>query len=442
MRPTVSDTATESSPSQLPSHATARPVVAVIGAGPAGLMAAEVLAQGGAAVEVYDAMASAGRKFLLAGKGGLNLTHSEPLAEFVGRYREAAPVVQAWLEKFSPDDLRAWAHALGVNTFVGTSGRVFPEEMKAAPLLRAWLARLRRQGVRFHMRHRWVPCERPMGEPGPQTLCFETPAGRVEHTADAVVLALGGGSWSRLGSDGRWVAPLQAWGVSVSALVAANCGFETRWSTHLVERFAGTPLKNVTLRLATADGVAFERLGECVVTASGLEGSLVYAASALLRRVIEREGTATPTLDLLPHRTEAALTEALAKGRGARSFSNHLREQTGLTGARAALLREGLDAGEWNDITHHPARMAQRIKALPITLHATRPLDEAISSAGGVRLGELDSGLCLNRWPRLALAGEMLDWEAPTGGYLLTASMASGRVAGQGLLAKLGLAEK
>ena len=405
----------------------------MVGAGPAGLMAAEVLAAGGAQVDVFDAMPSAGRKFLRAGKGGLNLTHSEPLPAFVQRYAARAGQVGGWLQAFPPQALRDWAAGLGINTFVGSSGRVFPAEMKAAPLLRAWLHRLRASGVRLHMRHRWRPSLDVTAE-GERLLRFETPNGLVEQRADAMVLALGGGSWPRLGSDGRWLTALEAAGIGCVALRPSNCGFEVGWSEHLAGRHAGAPLKGVRLDFEGHDGRAFHRKGECVLTATGLEGSLVYAASGLLRDEIEAAGAAGITLDLLPERTQDELALALARGRGARSFANHLREQTGLHGAKAGLLREGLDPSAWQELTRDPAATAARIKALPITLVATRPLDEAISSAGGVLLESLDEHLQLKGHPGVACAGEMLDWEAPTGGYLLTACFASGLVAARGLL--------
>jgi uncharacterized flavoprotein (TIGR03862 family) len=305
--------------------------------------------------------------------------------------------------------------------------------MKAAPLLRAWLHRLRAAGVQLHMRHRWQPGLDTTPE-GERLLRFETPGGPVEHRADALLLALGGGSWSRLGSDGSWMPALQAAGVACAPLRPSNCGFDIGWSEHLAGRHAGAPLKGVRLDFEGQDGGAFHRKGECVLTATGLEGSLVYAASALLRDEIDATGTAHITLDLLPDRSPEELATALARGRGARSYANHLREQTHLHGAKAGLLREGLDAAEWQALTQDAAAMARRIKAVPLTLRATRPLDEAISSAGGILLEALDEQLQLQGHPGVACAGEMLDWEAPTGGYLLTACFASGHVAASGLL--------
>ena len=419
------------------------PRVAVIGGGPAGLMAAEALAAGGAQVDVYDAMPSVGRKFLLAGKGGLNLTHSEPLDPFIGRYAERSNTVAAWLQQLSPQGLRDWAQGLGVDTFVGTSGRVFPAEMKAAPLLRAWLHRLRTAGVRLHSRHRWSSFETTPGAAGALSrmgVRLDSPMGEVIVHADAVVLALGGASWPVLGSDGTWVPLLQARGVDIAPLRPSNCGFDVGWSPFFAERFAGAPMKSVALRfdadLSDGAGAPFERQGEFVITATGIEGSLVYAASARLREHIARHGTATLTLDLVPARDAGRLAQALSKGRGTSSLSKHLKEHAGIDGVKAALLREGMSSPELSALAEHdPAALARRLKAWPLTLTAPRPVAEAISTAGGVRLEALNEHLMLKALPGIFCAGEMLDWEAPTGGYLLTASMASGRVAGQGALA-------
>ncbi len=407
--------------------------VVVIGAGPAGLMAAETLLAGGAAVEVYDAMPSVGRKFLLAGKGGLNLTHAEPDAAFRSRYGERSTEVGRWLDRLDAQGLRDWAAGLGIQTFVGSSGKVFPAEMKAAPLLRAWLHRLRMQGAVFHMRQRWTGALQPTSGAGWQ-LEFSGPDGVRTVQADRVLLALGGASWPQLGSDGAWQAWLDEAGVPVAPLVSANCGFEVRWSAFLRERHAGQPLKAVRLRHRDGQGQLFERTGEAVVSDYGLEGGLIYAASAPLRRDIAARGPAQVELDLLPQRSLEEVTAALARGRGSRSWTNHLREQTGLAGVKAALLREGLDAAAWPALQTQPAALARRIKALPLCLEAPRPVAEAISSAGGVRLEGLDASLQLRSHPGVACAGEMLDWEAPTGGYLLTACFASGRVAAEGLL--------
>ncbi len=408
------------------------PQVAVIGGGSAGLMAAEALLQGGARVDLYDAMPSVGRKFLLAGKGGLNLTHSEPLDAFIRRYGERADAVAPWLAALSPAALRDWAQGLGVSTFVGTSGRVFPAEMKAAPLLRAWLHRLRAAGLCLHMRQRWSGWA---ADAGASALLLAGPDG--EHTvqADAVVLALGGASWPQLGSNGAWVPWLADRGVAIAPLRPSNCGFDVGWSAYFAQRFAGAPIKSVRLVFVDTLGQRFDRPGEFVVTAGGIEGSLVYAASALIRDEIERSGQATVHLDLVPGRDEARLAAALAKGRGARSLPNHLREQAGLDGVKAALLRERWTADELAQrVAQAPAELAREIKAWPITLTAPRPVAEAISTAGGVRLDAVDERLMLRALPGVFCAGEMLDWEAPTGGYLLSACFASGLVAGQGVL--------
>ncbi|MFT4193431.1 MAG: TIGR03862 family flavoprotein [Ottowia sp.] len=427
--------------------------VIVIGAGPAGLMAAEALSRAGVAVEVFDAMPSAGRKFLLAGRGGLNLTHSEPLAPFIGRFRqgggEAADAVAGWLRDFGPDAVRDWAAGLGVQTFVGTSGRVFPTEMKAAPLLRAWLHRLRHPDtpgaapVRFHMRHRWVGWAAPdtpdsiaagaCPESAGGTFCFESPAGPVTLRPRAAVLALGGGSWPRLGSDGAWVPWLAQAGAEVAPLAPANCGFDVGWSPHFAERFAGQPLKNVALSFTGGRGRRFARRGEFVLTATGIEGSLVYAASSLLRDEIAQGGHATLHLDLLPARTPEQVRAAVAHPRGSRSLSSHLRSRLGLAAVHTALLHEVLSPAQ----LHDAAALAAAIGALPITLRAPRPLAEAISSAGGVRFAALTDALELRARPGLFCAGEMLDWEAPTGGYLLTACLASGARAARGVLRRL-----
>jgi len=395
--------------------------VAIIGGGPAGLMAAEVLGQAGVNVDLYDAMPSVGRKFLLAGVGGMNITHAEDYAAFVSRYAERAGDLRPLLDAFSPDSLREWIHGLGIDTFVGSSGRVFPSDMKAAPLLRAWLKRLRESGVQLHTRQRWLGWD----EHG--ALRIAGPQGETQVEADATLLALGGGSWARLGSDGAWVPLLQNRGIAIAPLQPANCGFEVAgWSEHLREKFAGAPLKTVSLALP---GEA-PRKGEFVLTATGIEGSLVYALSAPIRNTINRDGAATVLLDLLPDRTLTQIASALARPRGSQSMAKHLHRQLKLDGAKAALLRELTDATTFQA----PQALAAAIKALPIRLVRPRPLDEAISSAGGVPFEDLDEGLMLRRLPGVFCAGEMLDWEAPTGGYLLTACFASGRAAAEGML--------
>ena len=408
-----------------PFHLSMR-TVAVIGGGPAGLMAAEILAQGGIQVDVYDAMPSMGRKFLLAGVGGMNITHSEPFESFLLRYSSRAEAMRPLLEAFPPAALREWIHGLGVETFIGSSGRVFPKDMKAAPLLRAWLHRLRESGVRFHVRHRWLG----WSEGG--ALRFAIPQGEMTVDADAVVLALGGGSWAKLGSDGAWVPLLAQRGVEVAPLLPSNCGFDVAsgWSEHLHTRFAGQPLKTVALRFTDAAGHLHERKGELLLSDTGIEGSLVYALSAPLRDTIAVHGTVTVQIDLMPDKTLARLVAEIAHPRGARSLSSHLQSRAGIKGVKMALLREILSPEQLND----PVKLAHAIKSLPFALVAPRPLDEAISSAGGVRFEALEKHLMLRQLPGVFCAGEMLDWEAPTGGYLLTACFASGRAAGQGAL--------
>ena len=393
------------------------PRVAVIGGGPAGLMAAETLALRGVAVDVYDAMPSVGRKFLLAGKGGLNLTHAEVFDRFLTRYAAASAALQPGLTDFGPDTLRAWSEGLGIATFVGSSYRVFPQDMKAAPLLRAWLHRLRVQGVRFHMRHRWTGWT-PSG-----ALHFSSPTGAVQATPSATVLAVGGASWSRLGSDGAWWPWLAEKGVSLAPLKPSNCGFELAWSERFSSRYAGEPLKSVAIEFE-----GWRQPGEFVVTATGVEGSLVYAASAALRDRIAASGSATFHLDLLPARSLDWVQREVAHPRGPRSLATHLKSRLNLSGVKTGLLWELLSKEAQAD----PAQLAAAIKALPITVTATRPLDEAISTAGGVRFDGLDAHGMLKPMPGVFVAGEMLDWEAPTGGYLLTACFSTGRAAGHG----------
>lgn len=398
------------------------PLVAVIGGGPAGLMAAEILAAGGVRVELFDAMPSVGRKFLMAGKGGMNITHSEPRDAFLSRYGSRRPWLEPLLDDFGPEALRRWLAELGIDTFVGTSGRIFPCDMKAAPLLRAWLHRLRTAGVVFHVRHLW------RGWEGGR-LCFETAEGTRSVAPDAVVLALGGASWAKLGSDGAWVPLLQQRGIPVSRLRPANCGFDVDWSEHFRNRFAGQPVKPVVAGLG--DG----RLqGEFNVTGTGIEGGLIYAFSASLRDEIEARGSAVLQLDLAPGRTLQRLEEDLSRPRGRDSLSNHLRRRAGIEGVKAGLLREMAPPEAFGSA----AGLAAAIKALPLRVTAPRPLDEAISTAGGVAFEALDAHLMLREQPGVFCAGEMLDWEAPTGGYLLTACFASGRAAGRGVLAWLG----
>lgn len=413
--------------------------VAVVGAGPAGLMAAQRLAQQGLRVTVFDGSASVGRKFLLAGRGGLNLTHSEPMAPFVSRYGAQQAVVGDWLQSFGAQQVQDWAHGLGIETFVGTSGRIFPKDMKAAPLLRAWLAALRADGVRFAMRHRWL------GWAASGELRFATPEGETQLPAAATVLALGGGSWARLGSDGAWLPLLQQAGVEVKALQPSNCGFAVRmpgagngagaatgaegWTPFFASKFAGQPFKSVAIRFDDGSGQPFERKGEFVATESGVEGSLVYAVSAPLRDAIAQHGSATFTVDLLPNHSAERVLAEVRHPRGSRSLASHLKGRLGLDGIKAALLFEVLG----KDGMHDAERLATTIKAAPITVSATRPIDEAISTAGGVAFSALTDQLMCRAQSGVFCAGEMLDWEAPTGGYLLTAALASGVRAAQGV---------
>ncbi len=395
--------------------------VAIIGGGPAGLMAAEVLSQAGIRVDLYDGMPSVGRKFLLAGVGGMNITHSEAYPAFLSRYAERAPQIAPLLRGFDADALCTWIHDLGIETFIGSSGRVFPTDMKAAPLLRAWLKRLRDSGVVIHTRHRWLGWDKH------GALRIDSPEGEITVKPDATLLALGGGSWARLGSDGAWMLPLEQKGVGLAPLQPSNCGFEVQaWSELMVSKFAGAPLKNIAIGLN--DDIP--RLGECVITATGIEGSLIYALSASIREAINQCGAAVIHIDLLPGRPVDKLQAALSKPRGSRSMAKHLHSQVGIDGVKAALLRELTDAATFAD----PALLARAIKALPLTLVKTRPLDEAISSAGGVTFEALDERLMLKALPGVFCAGEMLDWEAPTGGYLLTGCFASGRAAGLGIV--------
>ena len=408
--------------------------VAIIGGGPAGLMAAQMVADAGFEVHLFDAMPSIGRKFLLAGKGGLNLTHSDPIDRFASRYGERRDAIARLLQDFDASALRAWAQDLGIETFVGSSGRVFPKDMKAAPLLRAWLHRLRNPtngagSVHFHMRHRWT------GWNNDQRLRFETPEGERLVQTQITVLALGGGSWSRLGSNGAWVPVLAERGVAVAPLMPSNCGFDVRggWSAHFRERFAGQPFKSVALALTTSLGVAWRQKGEFVATEQGVEGSLIYAASALLRNEIVRTGSATFYLDLLPDMSLEKVTQEVAHPRGARSLSSHLKSRLRVEGIKAAILYEYLTPEQLQD----SRQLSAAIKGLPVHLHAARPIDEAISSAGGVLFEVLREDLMLAPMPGVFCAGEMLDWEAPTGGYLLQACFASGRKAGFGAVAAL-----
>lgn len=397
------------------------PPIAVIGAGPAGLIAAETLLSRGARVNIYDSMPSAGRKFLLAGKGGLNLTHGEEYDKFISRYGAKSETLKPYLDNFTPDDLRAWAKGLGIETFVGSSGRVFPEGMGAVPLLDAWLARLRDLGANFHFKHRWL------GWGAENALRFSTEDGEILAVADGVVLALGGGSRYKTGSDAAWIPILKARGVEINPLKPSNCGFNIQWSEHIKTRFAGKPIKTVKLFFGGKS-----KKGEFVITENGVEGSLIYAFSSALRDEIDAKGTATFQLDLLPDWSEGKLMKSLSVPRGTRSLSSFLKKRTGLKGAKANLIWEVLPREKWNN----PTELSAIIKSLPLELIAPRPIEEAISSAGGVSFSTLDKNLMLRNLPGVFCAGEMLDWEAPTGGYLLTACFATGRAAGLGVLGR------
>jgi uncharacterized flavoprotein (TIGR03862 family) len=382
------------------------------------------MSQRGIAVDLYDAMPSVGRKFLLAGKGGMNITHSEPLDAFLSRYGKRSGKIAPMLDSFGPQALRDWVHELGIDTFVGTSGRVFPTDMKAAPLLRAWLHRVREAGVRFHMRHRWL------GWNDEGALRFETPFGEQSVAPDAVLFALGGGSWARLGSDGAWVPLLKQRGVLVNALRPANCGFDVGWSEHFSTRFAGAPVKSVVLTTCDVDGASLRKQGDFIITSGGVEGSAIYALSSALRDQIARDGSAILNIDLTPGMDVERVIGEIARPRGSRSMASHLQSRLGIKGVKAGLLRELTSADDYKN----PALLGHAIKSLPLRLVAPRPIDEAISSAGGVAFEALNDALMLDALPGVFCAGEMLDWEAPTGGYLLTACFASGRVAGLGVV--------
>ncbi len=411
--------------------------VGIVGGGPAGLMAADLLAHAGRSVHLFDAMPSVGRKFLLAGRGGLNLTHSEPRPQFDQRYAAAQTWVSHWLNGMDGDQVRSWTQSLGIDTFIGSSGRVFPTEMKAAPLLRAWLHRLRHPQsgvpVQFHMRHRWQGWEDGL-------LVFARGEGQapIKVKAQVTLLALGGGSWPRLGSDGSWTALLSPKGVDIAALQPANCGFDVLgregqgWSEHFRSRFAGEPLKSVVLKLGVpgSDGVNQGRKGEFVLTQTGVEGSLIYAASASLRDALRQTGTAHFELDLLPDKPYEQVLAEVKRPRGSRSWSSHLKGRLGLQGVKMGLIHELCPAEIWTQ----PQALARAIKGLDVALKAARPMAEAISTAGGVTEGALTPELMLTQLPGVFCAGEMLDWEAPTGGYLLTACLASGKRAAEGIL--------
>ncbi|MEF0941120.1 TIGR03862 family flavoprotein [Rhizobium sp. BR 362] len=396
--------------------------IAIIGAGPAGLMAAEVLSLSGHRITVYDSMPTVARKFLLAGKSGLNITHSEEYSRFASRFGPSSERLRSALDASTPDDIKSWAAALGTETFTGSSGRVFPTVMKASPLLRAWLGRLEAQGVKVRTRHRWSG----FAEGG---FVFETPEGRRILQCDAALLALGGASYPRLGSDAAWITWLRDKGVDIDDFQPANCGFDVAWSTIFRERFAGGPLKAVT---ATSDAGTFP--GEFVISQHGIEGSLVYAHAASLRDRLASDGRAALTIDLAPGRTTERLSRDLARQDVKASLSNRLRKGAGIEGVKTALLRELVSPADLAD----PERLSRLIKALPIPLLRPRPITEAISSAGGIRWSGIDDGYMLKALPGVFVAGEMIDWEAPTGGYLLSACFATGRAAARGMEAWLG----
>lgn len=402
---------------------TAKKVI-VVGGGPAGLMAAEVLSAAGVAVEIYDRMPSLGRKFLMAGRGGLNLTHSEDLESFVARYGEAADWMRPALQRFGPADLVSWAEGLGQPVFTGSSGRIFPKALKASPLLRTWLARLSDQGVRVTLRREW----RGWNEAG--RLLFATEDGQIEEAqADAVVLALGGASWPRLGSSGGWAQLLSDRDVKITPFQPANSGFDVAWSASFAERFAGEPLKNIAVSLGK-----HRARGEAMIASYGLEGGAIYALSSILRRTIGAEGSATVEIDLRPDLARSRLADRLHKAAPGQSTSNLLRKAARLSPVEANLLREGYGV----DLPREPGALARAIKHVPVRLDAPRPLDRAISSAGGVALSELNEGLMIRRLPNVYAVGEMLDWEAPTGGYLLQACFATAVVTAEAILNRVG----
>lgn len=397
-----------------------RKQIAIIGGGPAGLMAAEELSASDVDVTVYESMPTVARKFLMAGKSGLNITHGEDYARFTTRFGASEARLKSALDAFTPQMLRDWAEGLGQETFVGTSGRVFPKAMKGSPLLRAWLSRLTERGVAIKVRHRWVGLH-------DGALLFDTPDGKIEIKPDAVLLALGGASWPRLGSTGEWVQGLREAGVDIADFQPANCGFDVAWSEHFRERFAGEPLKSV---VTTSDAGRFE--GEFVITRHGVEGALIYAHAAALRDSL-REGRRTVlTIDLAPGRSEERLARDLARASSKDSFSNRLRKSVGLSPVKVALLRECASPQQMS-----ASELARLIKAVPLAVSAPRPIAEAISSAGGIRWESIDQNYMLKSLPGFFVAGEMLGWEATTGGYLLTACFATGKAAARGLLNRL-----
>jgi len=395
--------------------------VIIIGGGPSGLMAAERASDFGAGVDLFDAMPSVGRKFLLAGKSGLNLSHAEPKEPFLGRYSQKRTYLEPHVEAFDATAIRSWAQSLGIDTFIGSSQKIFPTSFKGAPLLRAWLKRLSERDVVIHRRHRWLGWN-PDG-----ALLFETPEGPITVRSNTIILALGGGSWSRLGSDGAWIPWLRTRGLSIQDLKPSNSGFECHWTPYFSDRFKGHPIKAASLSFKDLEGLTHSDRGEFVITRHGVEGSLIYKFSAQLRDVIEARGSVEVQLDLAPDRTAEQLYAALNSNRKGLSLSNRLKRALGSEGVKPNLVRECLDETTLRD--HY--RLAAALKHVPLTLHQARPLNEAISSAGGVDFAELDHQLMVKRIPGLFCSGEMLDWEAPTGGYLLTACLATGRTAGE-----------
>lgn len=394
----------------------------IIGGGPAGLMAAEQLTQAGFQVDLYDAMPTVGRKFLLAGLGGLNITHSEAYDTFCSRYAQHQAALQSALDDFTPDDLRQWCDVLGINTFIGTSGRVFPEAMKAAPLLRKWLSRLREQGLSIHPRHRWL------GWNEQQHIILSSPDGELTRAYDVLILALGGSSWKKLGSDGQWLPLLNAQGIQTVDFAPSNCGFLCDWSDHLRKQFAGSPLKSVAIRFTDKQGNDEKRMGEFILTERGVEGSLIYAFSARLREMLHAQGSATFYLDLCPNHSPEQLAKILKAKPKSKTLSTYLKGRLKLDAAKRALLFEVLAKPDWNDLK----TLTHTLKHLAITVTDMTPIDEAISTAGGVDYSAVNKQLMLKAMPGVFCAGEMLDWDAPTGGYLLTACMAQGKRAGMG----------